>query len=71
MNTSQHGVFIRILHNRFCIFLSKQKNTTYSIYNTLGQLLWKGNDTMINVSDLPKGYYFIHANNLVQSFVKQ
>ncbi|NQY07968.1 MAG: T9SS type A sorting domain-containing protein [Flavobacteriales bacterium] len=54
--------------NKEIIFTS---STMYEIFDQYGNLVKKGADTQINVSNLKKGIYYLNFDNQMESFVKK
>ena len=52
-----------------------EKNTNYTIFNTVGQLMLDGNlkddQTLVNITSLPGGVYLVKIGTEVTKFVKQ
>lgn len=67
---------ISIYPNPLTDYLYIEKNDItmderYSIYNRLGQEVYKGNANQVNLSHLPSGLYFFKIGNLTHKIVKQ
>jgi hypothetical protein len=47
-------------------------NTNYLILNTNGQVIQNGfTNNRVDVTDLPKGFYFLKVNEVIKPFIKQ
>ena len=51
--------------------LTLSKESDYYIYNQRGKLEMKGNGTVIDVTTLPLGVYYLSVNGSIQSFFKK
>lgn len=71
-NSHLPQVVFKIDENGVIRFTVRNKNiateTLFEIYDQYGQLLKRGYGTAVDVSDLPKGVYYINYDNKAESF---
>lgn len=55
----------------FLYINSSSDNTTVSIVNSVGRIVYEGNEQKIDVSEFPSGIYFLKKDNFNEKFVKK